>query len=86
MADFSEMLNGILSNPQAMQQMMALAKVWAYRDRADSLSSPLPPLLHPRLSCPSSQASRTRCSSFRAFCRCPNKWVGTNGSWPSSRP
>ena len=26
MADFSEMLNGILSNPQAMQQMMALAQ------------------------------------------------------------
>lgn len=48
MADFSEMLNGILSNPQAMQQRWPWPRAWACRDRADSLSRrpPLPlPLL-----------------------------------------
>ncbi len=45
MADFSEMLNGILSNPQAMQQMMALAQSLGLQGQGGQpqQSAPTPP-------------------------------------------
>ena len=51
MADFSEMLNGILSNPQAMQQMMALAQSLGLQGQGGQpqQSAPTPPPPPPQL-------------------------------------
>ena len=43
MADFSEMLNGILSNPQAMQQMMALAQSLGLQGQGGQPQQSAPP-------------------------------------------
>lgn len=45
MADFSEMLNGILSNPQAMQQIMSLAQSLGLQGQGGQpqQSAPAPP-------------------------------------------
>ena len=51
MADFSEMLNGILSNPQAMQQMMALAQSLGLQGQGGQPQQAAP--------CPSPAASAT---------------------------
>ena len=45
MADFSEMLNGILSNPQAMQQMMALAQSLGLQGQGGQPQQAAPPAL-----------------------------------------
>ena len=51
MADFSEMLNGILSNPQAMQQMMALAQSLGLQRQGGQpqQTAPTPPPPPPQL-------------------------------------
>ena len=51
MADFSQMLNGILSNPQAMQQMMALAQSLGLQGQGGQpqQSAPTPPPPPPQL-------------------------------------
>lgn len=52
MADFSEMLNGILSNPQAMQQIMTLAQSLGLQGQGGQpqQSAPAPPPPQPQLS------------------------------------
>ena len=45
MADFSEMLNGILSNPQVMQQMMALAQSLGLQGQGGQPQQAAPPAL-----------------------------------------
>lgn len=51
MADFSEMLNGILSNPQAMQQIMSLAQSLGLQGQGGQpqQSAPAPPPPPPQL-------------------------------------
>ena len=48
MADFSEMLNGILSNPQAMQQMMALAQSLGLQGQGGQPQQAAPPAPPPQ--------------------------------------
>lgn len=48
MADFSEMLNGILSNPQAMQQMMALAQSLGLQGQGGQPQQAAPPAAPPQ--------------------------------------
>lgn len=50
MADFSEMLNGILSNPQAMQQMMALAQSLGLQGQGGQPQQAAPPAPSPATS------------------------------------
>ena len=67
MAELNDMLNGILSNPQAMQQIMALAQSMGLQVKTARLSRPphrLPPHLpRRRPSCPSSLSSLNHLSS-----------------------
>ncbi len=48
MADFSEMLNGILSNPQAIQQMMTLAQSLGLQGQGGQPQQAAPPAPPPQ--------------------------------------